>query len=677
MSKQLGSQIGNNLVITIPSRGETNWDVLIETLCFQKISDHDHTGNGKGTKISTAALEDSSITTVKIADDAVTGDKIADNSITSAHIAPDVILDVDVAPDSIGTSELKIDAVETENIKDASVTTSKIADANITTAKIADFNVTTDKIADASISTAKLNNDSITKAKINADVAGQGLIQDTDGSLKVNTGVSLTVSADKVEIATMGVKSNHIGNNAVVEGHIDTYAVTTNKIANDAVTTDKILDANVTTAKIADSNVTTTKIADSNITTAKLANGAVTNSKLGTDIPLSKLSDVSSTVPTDGQLLQYSISSGEWFPASLGGATGVIDYINQQSDATNYTGTARFIIINNTLDLTFTADLSDRVILNAYESSQTITFKGDMKRCIIKTGNLGNTFGPTLVFTNPTSSNMTIYQCNIDAREVRFEDTNSSSSGLFDRGNNINAGIVKYISNYRDLNLNTSKINCNTLEFSTTGNYTLKFLEGSTADADTITGRYTVTNGKLYAANGSTGTTYITGNAGYYFLNTTSTYAQSMTVTPKGINTNVCVLAQGGSYTVPASSSAQTLILSVELIDNTDSYDTSTYTFTAKVAGYYDIKAALRANIASGDYIEFFLYKNTSRLTWEKLINQSTSTERMTTTSATTQLLNVGDTIYITIKSNAGNSFEVGQLFYSLPNRLIITKING
>lgn len=62
----MSETLSSGLTITIPTLGETNWDQTIKLLCFQKISEHDHTGGGKGVQISTSA----------IADDAVTGAKI-------------------------------------------------------------------------------------------------------------------------------------------------------------------------------------------------------------------------------------------------------------------------------------------------------------------------------------------------------------------------------------------------------------------------------------------------------------------------------------------------------------------------------------------------------------------------------------------------------------------------
>ena len=83
MPKVIGSSSANNLQITIPVRGEKNWDELIENSCFQRISDHSHTGNGDGAKIDTDALEDNAVTAVKITDGVVSNAKLDSATQTS------------------------------------------------------------------------------------------------------------------------------------------------------------------------------------------------------------------------------------------------------------------------------------------------------------------------------------------------------------------------------------------------------------------------------------------------------------------------------------------------------------------------------------------------------------------------------------------------------------------
>lgn len=61
----MSETLSSGLTITIPTLGETNWDQTIKLSCFQKISEHDHTGGGKGVQISTAAIADDAVTAAK------------------------------------------------------------------------------------------------------------------------------------------------------------------------------------------------------------------------------------------------------------------------------------------------------------------------------------------------------------------------------------------------------------------------------------------------------------------------------------------------------------------------------------------------------------------------------------------------------------------------------------
>jgi len=242
------------LKLKVPSKGDTNWSQDFKTEFAQKIVDHDHTGvDGKGAKISEAAIEDGAITT----------DKIADGAITSVKIAADAVADIDLAPDSVGTSELKNDAVETANI----------------------------------------------------------------------------------------------------------------------------LDANVTEAKLATNSVSTLKIVDSNVTTAKIADANVTAAKIGSDVVLSTLNDVSSSTPSAGQVLKWDGVNNQWAPGTDSGAGGSgVDVVSSAADAANYTGTSRIIHITATENVTFTTDLTNKIIF--WDQPYKLTFSdANLLNCSLFLGN--------------------------------------------------------------------------------------------------------------------------------------------------------------------------------------------------------------------------------------------------------------------------------------------------
>ena len=58
--------LSSGLTLTIPSKGDTNWENSIRTQCFQKISEHDHTGGGKGVQIGSNAFANDAVNDAKL-----------------------------------------------------------------------------------------------------------------------------------------------------------------------------------------------------------------------------------------------------------------------------------------------------------------------------------------------------------------------------------------------------------------------------------------------------------------------------------------------------------------------------------------------------------------------------------------------------------------------------------
>jgi hypothetical protein len=79
-----------------------------------------------------------------------------------------------------------------------------------------------------------------------------------------------------ISIASGGVATGHLANNAVTADKIASNAVTTVKIANSAVNADKIASNAVTTAKIANNAVTAAKLAQDAASLAKVSGGVLT-----------------------------------------------------------------------------------------------------------------------------------------------------------------------------------------------------------------------------------------------------------------------------------------------------------------------------------------------------------------------------------------------------------------
>ena len=96
-----------------------------------------------------------------------------------------------------------------------------------------------------------------------------------------------------------------------------------------------------------------------------------------------------------------------------------VDTIANASDATNYTGTAKFINITSTVDVTFTNNFSDRIINIA--NNITVNFTVDsLKNCIVK-GETAEVIieSPYQPDTDTTGSHTYIYNCDIRVYTVR------------------------------------------------------------------------------------------------------------------------------------------------------------------------------------------------------------------------------------------------------------------
>ena len=179
----------------------------------------------KAAGVLTAQIADSQITNALMADDAIDSAEIADGSIDLAHMSANSVdsdqyvdgsIDtahyaagsVDAAAmgaNSVDSSELvngsvdlshmSVNSIDSDQYVDGSIDTIHIADAQITVAKMAANSVDSDQYADGSIDTIHIAADQITQALIadnavqkehlNPNVAGSGLEQHSDDSLRL------------------------------------------------------------------------------------------------------------------------------------------------------------------------------------------------------------------------------------------------------------------------------------------------------------------------------------------------------------------------------------------------------------------------------------------------------------------------------------------------------------
>jgi hypothetical protein len=254
MAKQFGSNTSNSLLITIPSRGERDWDQDIERLCFLPISEHDHTGSGNGAQITTAAL----------ADGAVTSQKIANNGILGVNISSSNSNDADRAIDS---DHIKDDAIISRHIANDAIDDSAMLDASL-------------------LSTGLAKSGSAIKVNIDNESIGTN----PGGQLQVN------VDDNTIEIDSIG---NHI---QVKAGGITPNELTSS--LNTAINTAGNTSANNSTAITNLTNRVDT--AESDIDANEVAIASLQTRDIDS------LSDVDAATPTDGDILVYNSTSGNW-----------------------------------------------------------------------------------------------------------------------------------------------------------------------------------------------------------------------------------------------------------------------------------------------------------------------------------------------------------------------------
>lgn len=126
--------LSSGLTLQIPTPGTKNWAATLQAQTWQKISEHDHTGSGKGKQIGTTAIANLAVTAGKIADANVTLAKLA-------NIATDRLIGRDTAgsgvPEEISvTAGLAFTGAGSIGIDTSGVTTARIADGNVTAAKL-------------------------------------------------------------------------------------------------------------------------------------------------------------------------------------------------------------------------------------------------------------------------------------------------------------------------------------------------------------------------------------------------------------------------------------------------------------------------------------------------------------------------------------------------------------
>jgi hypothetical protein len=162
---------------------------------------------------------------------------------------------------------------------------------------INDGGVTSAKIQDGAVTNAKLANSAISGVSLGSNL--YSLAASGDGGLEMSSyngsavvsdlavkldGASLSKSAAGLKIATAGVGTVHLADNAVTTAKIGNLQVNEGKLANLAVTEGKIASAAVTAGKIASGAVLSDKLAAGAVVSTKIAAGAVQAVAFNSDV---------------------------------------------------------------------------------------------------------------------------------------------------------------------------------------------------------------------------------------------------------------------------------------------------------------------------------------------------------------------------------------------------------
>ena len=319
---------------------------------------------------------------------------------------------------------------------------------------------------------------------------------------------------------------------------------------------------------------------------------------------------------TADQVLTTDGSGTLSFATAASGGGVDVDTVASASDATNYTGTARFINITSTADVTFTnTSITDRIIYINTNASVTFTCENFVNNIYKGNGSGSLTIKSPYENTPGQSGNDTIVSnCDIKLKGTLVflsgtEDPagiDGESLDLFIDESTINASTVSLDRNddaFGNHKIENTSINCNLIIGE---NYAygqkIDLIKGTYINTGTVTGTFDVQNkGTIKVTEGEgpgivkiyNGSTVIIGSSGFdypfeagYEGVKALVIAQSGKVSDQSCNQSVLVTF-GDTNT------------SYGYIDNTSSLD-SNGKFTAPIKGFYNISSVITVTGSDG-----------------------------------------------------------------------------
>ena len=326
---------------------------------------------------------------------------------------------------------------------------------------------------------------------------------------------------------------------------------------------------------------------------------------------------------SDGDADQVLKTNGSgtlsWTTVSSGGGTDT-DTIASASDASSYSGTAKFINITATENITMPFELTDRIINITGSGTYTVTFEAGadatdkMDSCIIRCSNSSATIAfnqnsgtSDVAFEDQMRScdiqsmgevqfkpieRFRVYRCRVQALTIKID--NSAVPG-------------------ESLELDTCDFLANT--FYTSDTTTAVNLEdGARAEARYVYGKFDLTSGgTLKASKSSNSNTVLISNDGGTVINATAPVP--FEANEHELKTRViCKAFVNSDYTI-STSGTQKIAFDETEYDTYGTFDTSSNEFDVPVSGYYNVTANVVLEDFSG-YSVLRISKGTSEQTY-------------------------------------------------------------
>jgi len=250
-------------------------------------------GNVGSGAIASTQISAGAVSSDKLADNAVTTDKIAEGSVESTDIKDSSIATIDIMADAVDKTKINADVAGAGLTQD---TDGSLRIDSVSSGMIAAGAVTTDQILDGTIEAEDIAPDAVDKTKIAADVAGSGLMQNADGSLKVS-----------------GVSSAMISDSSVDSAKIADATITDDDISPSAAISDTKLATIASAGKVADAALSgNVSLHGSLIESAEIADETIVDADVHPDAAISdsKLATISSTGKVAGSAVQLNTAGG-------------------------------------------------------------------------------------------------------------------------------------------------------------------------------------------------------------------------------------------------------------------------------------------------------------------------------------------------------------------------------